>query len=74
MAQKAYTKTDLSVRWEPEADAGFWGEFYVQNIEDRQNVKTNLESATTHRTFWLAAPRTFGVRVGYTWAGDSLPF
>ena len=72
--QAAYTKTDLSVHWEREAGAGLWGEIYVQNIEDRKKVKTNLESATTHRTFWLAAPRTFGARVGYTWAGDSLPF
>ena len=72
--QAAYTRTDVSMRWEREAGAGLWGEVYVDNVEDRRNVKTNLESATTHRTFWLAAPRTFGARVGYTWAGDQSPF
>ncbi len=72
--QKAYTKTDASLRWERELGTGVWGEVYVQNLEDRQKVKTNLESAGTHRTWWYASPRTFGVRVGYTWAGDQLPF
>jgi iron complex outermembrane recepter protein len=72
--QEAYTKTDLAVRWDQELGAGLWAEAYVQNLEDRQKVKTNLESATTHRAWWLAAPRTFGVRIGYTWSGDELPF
>ncbi len=72
--QKAYTKTDLAVRWERSKDGGLWAEAYAHNLEDRQKVKTNLESAGTHRQWWLAPPRTFGARVGYRWSGDELPF
>ncbi len=72
--QKAYTKTDLAIRWDREVGTGLWGELYVQNLENRQKVKTNLESATTHRAWWLAAPRTFGIRLGYAWTGEELPF
>lgn len=72
--QAAYTKTDLALRWERELGSGPWAEVYVHNIEDRQKIKTNLESASTHRQWYLAAPRSFGLRLGYTWAGDESPF
>jgi hypothetical protein len=46
----------------------------VHNLEDRQKVKTNLESTATHRQWWLAPPRTYGLRVGYAWMSGSAPF
>lgn len=72
--QGAYTKTDLMLHWEQRLGSGMWAEAFVANLEDHRKIKTNLESTTTHRQWWLAAPRTFGVRIGYKWTGDSLPF
>jgi outer membrane receptor for ferrienterochelin and colicin len=63
--QDAYTRTDFRLRYDV-ASTPLWFEAYVQNLEDNQNIKTQLETQLNwKRYYWLAAPRTFGVRVGF---------
>ncbi|MBB6252370.1 TonB-dependent receptor [Nitrospirillum iridis] len=62
--QKAYTRTDLAVRYE--APSGNWSvEGFVQNVEDA-NIKTNAGSFGAPATpVWTAVympPQTWGVR------------
>lgn len=70
--QKAYTRTDARLRWDW-SETPLWVEAYVQNIEDRGKVKTQVElPGNRPRTYWLAAPLTFGLRLGWTFKGDTL--
>jgi len=76
--QDGYTRTDFRLRYDV-ASQPLWFEAYVQNLEDNQNIKTQLETQLNwKRYYWLAAPRTFGVRVGFKFtgasAGDLWPF
>ena len=76
--QDAYTRTDVRLRYDLAAHP-FWFEAYVQNLEDNQKIKTQVELPLNwSRFYWLAAPRTFGVRAGFKFlggsAGDLWPF
>jgi iron complex outermembrane receptor protein len=76
--QDAYTRTDIRLRYDF-ANEPFWIEAYVQNLEDNQKIKTQLETQLNWmRYYWLAAPRTVGVRMGFTLtgatAGELWPF
>jgi outer membrane receptor protein involved in Fe transport len=76
--QNAYTRTDLRVRYEF-TDTPIWFEAYIQNLEDNQKIKTQLEAQLNwSRFYWLAAPRTVGIRMGFKFtgasAGDLWPF
>jgi iron complex outermembrane receptor protein len=76
--QGAYTRTDLRVRYDV-SSTPVWFELYVQNLEDNDEVKTQVDGHLNWpRSYWLAAPRTFGARFGFTWSGDTarelLPF
>jgi len=76
--QDAYTRTDFRLRYDL-ASKPFWFEAYVQNLEDNEKIKTQVEVPLNwSRFYWLAAPRTFGVRVGWKMtggsAGDLWPF
>jgi len=69
--QGAYTRTDFRVRYDL-ASTPLWFEAYIQNLEDNQNIKTQVEPQLNwSRYYWLAAPRTFGVRMGFKFAGAS---
>ena len=69
--QKAYTRTDVRLRLDL-TDAPLWIEAYAQNLEDRRKVKTQVENQLNWpRYYWLAAPLTFGARVGWQFEGDS---
>jgi len=67
--QKAYTRTDVTLRYEPAGDRKWAIEGFVQNLENR-NVKTNvnivnLPPATSAAPVWQAlylAPRVIGAR------------
>jgi len=72
--QQAFTRTDLSLRWSRREDRGGWAELYVNNVENRKNVKTSLQNEADHRQWFLAAPRIVGIRVGWSWHGDEPPF
>jgi hypothetical protein len=42
----------------------------VQNLEDNQKIKSQVETQLNwSRYYWLAAPRTFGVRMGFKFTG-----
>jgi iron complex outermembrane receptor protein len=67
--QAGYTRTDVRVRYDL-ADTPIWFEAYVQNLEDNRKIKTQLETQLNWaRYYWLAAPRTFGVRLGFKFTG-----
>ena len=69
--QSGYTRTDARVRFDL-ASKPLWIEMYVQNLEDNDNIKTQLETQLNwKRYYWLAAPRTFGVRLGWKFSGDT---
>ncbi len=75
--QKAFTKTDLSVRYEG-ADGNWTLEAFVQNLEDKA-IKTDIQNigassngtpttAPTNLGNWVAfynPPRTYGARLSY---------
>jgi iron complex outermembrane receptor protein len=70
--QAAYTRTDARLRYDLAAKP-FWFEAYVQNLEDNQKIKTQVEVPDNWlRNYWLAPPRTFGVRVGWKMTGGSV--
>jgi len=71
--QRAFTRTDLSLRWEQGED-GAWAELYVNNLEDRREVRTSLANEAIHRQWYLAAPRMLGLRAGWTWRSEQAPF
>jgi iron complex outermembrane receptor protein len=76
--QAGYTRTDLRVRYDW-ASQPFWLEAYIQNLEDNQKIKTQVETNLNWmRYYWLAAPRTVGIRMGFKFtgasAGDLWPF
>jgi iron complex outermembrane receptor protein len=68
--QKAYTRTDFTVRYKPAGDKHWQIEGFVQNLENK-DIKTttaivNLPPATAAVPVWQAiylAPRTYGVRL-----------
>jgi iron complex outermembrane receptor protein len=68
--QKAYTRSDFTVRYKPAGDKHWQVEAFVQNLENK-DIKTtvnivNLPPAASDRPVWQAmylAPRTFGVRL-----------
>jgi iron complex outermembrane receptor protein len=68
--QKAYTRTDFTVRYKPAGDKNWQVEAFVQNLEDK-NIRTNvsivnLPPATAAAPVWQSiylAPRTFGARL-----------
>ena len=69
--QKAYTRTDFRVRFDAAAKP-LWFEVYAQNLEDNQKIKTQVEAqANMPNYYWLAAPLTFGVRMGFSFTGDT---
>ncbi|HEU4427867.1 MAG TPA: TonB-dependent receptor, partial [Myxococcota bacterium] len=70
--QAAYTRTDVRLRYDL-ASNPFWFEAYVQNLEDNQKIKTQVETQLNWmRYYWLGAPRTIGVRVGWKMTGSSV--
>jgi iron complex outermembrane receptor protein len=70
--QAGYTRTDFRLRYDV-ASTPLWFEAYVQNLEDNQKIKTQLETQLNWmRYYWLAAPRTFGVRMGFKFTGGSI--
>lgn len=70
--QEAYTRTDARIRFD-HASVPVWVEIYGQNLEDRHNVKTQVDARLARpRSYWLAAPLTFGARIGWKFTGDSL--
>lgn len=62
--QDAYTQTDLRLRY-TRADGSWYAEAFVENVEDEDEIRTQLESRTGHRQFWIAEPRFFGMRIGW---------
>jgi iron complex outermembrane receptor protein len=72
--QEAFTRTDLALRWEQPGDGTGWAELYVNNVEDRRNVKTSLFNVDDHRNWFLAEPRMVGLRVGWSWSSEEAPF
>jgi hypothetical protein len=69
--QDAYTRTDARIRFDLAAKP-LWIEAYAQNLEDNDKIKTQVEvQLNWPRYYWLAAPRTFGVRIGWKFSGDS---
>lgn len=63
--QKAYTKTDLNVTYEPD-QSNFVISAYVRNIEDSTILTTSEEAAYAGGYLvQFADPRTWGVRVSY---------
>jgi iron complex outermembrane receptor protein len=61
--QKAYTRTDLGLRYD--ADKKWYVDLFVRNVADK-DIKT---SAQNPQGIWQAqylAPRTFGFNAGYT--------
>lgn len=70
--QRAFTRTDLSLRWD-RGDEGGWAELYVNNLEDRRKVKSSLYSEDQHRQWFLAPPRMVGFRAGWTWRSEESP-
>ena len=70
---QSYHRTDLRMRYDPH-QSFWWAEVYVQNLEDDDDVRTQLEGSTTGRRFWFAPGRTFGVRFGYEFENASLPW
>jgi iron complex outermembrane recepter protein len=60
--QGSYTRTDLSVGYEP-ANGKWWTQAYVRNLENA-NVIAGLGGLTAPNAF-LAPPRTIGIRGGY---------
>jgi len=76
--QKAYTRTDLRVRFDL-ASQPIWFEVYGQNLENNQKVKTQVTTYLNRpRNYWLAAPLTYGARIGWNFTGatasDLWPF
>lgn len=76
--QPAYTRTDARIRYDL-ASKPLWFEAYIQNLEDNGKIRTQVETQLNwKRYYWLAAPRTFGVRLGWQFggasAGDLWPF
>jgi outer membrane receptor protein involved in Fe transport len=71
--QSAFTRTDLSLRWE-RGEAGAWAELYLNNLEDRRKIRTSLNGENVHRQWFLAPPRMVGFRVGWSWRGEESPF
>lgn len=69
--QAGYTRTDARLRFDL-ASKPFWVEGYVQNLENNSRIKTQLETQLNWmRYYWLAAPRTFGIRIGYRFTADA---
>ena len=69
--QAGYTRTDARIRFDL-ASKPLWIEGYVQNLEDNSRIKTQLEAQLNwKRYYWLAAPRTFGVRLGWKFTSDA---
>lgn len=68
---KAYTKTDLRVRWE-EADRRYWVEAFGENLEDNYVYPRGIVVALTGTAqgFGLLQPRTYGLRVGFNWGAN----
>lgn len=62
--QKAYTRTDLSARYDA-ASGHWWLGAYVRNLEDR-NVKTSRYPAVVagQAYTYVGAPRTMGLQAG----------
>lgn len=68
--QKAYTRTDVTVRYTPASDSHWHVEGFVQNLENK-DIKTtinvvNLPPASSAAPVWQAmylAPRTYGMRL-----------
>lgn len=69
--QGSYTRTDARLRFDL-ASKPLWIEVYAQNLEDNDKVKTQVETQLNwSRFYWLAAPRTFGARIGFKFTGDT---
>jgi iron complex outermembrane receptor protein len=67
--QDAYTRTDFRLRYDL-SKRPFWIEAYIQNLENNQKIKTQVEPQLNwKRYYWLASPRTFGVRMGFKFTG-----
>ena len=67
--QDAYTQTDLSLEWL--SDSGSWSIMgYVRNLEDERPISyaTFISAGPGNDDFnWIfGAPRTYGVKVGYS--------
>ena len=67
---KAYTKTDLRLRWE-EPENRYWVEGFGENLENNYVYPRGIVVAITGTAqgFGLLQPRTYGVRVGFNWGG-----
>ena len=65
--QESYTNTNLRLRYAP-ASESWYAELFVENAEDEDAVRTNPEARAAHPQYWLAEPRLYGVRVGWSFA------
>ena len=67
---KAYTKTDLRLRWE-EPENRYWIEGFGENLENNYVYPRGIVVALTGTAqgFGLLQPRTYGVRMGFNWGG-----
>jgi iron complex outermembrane receptor protein len=63
--QKAYTRTDLNLRYTAAGDNPWWVEVFAQNIEDKRiRTSTGVTGDNIYTSQYLP-PRTFGVNLGY---------
>jgi outer membrane receptor protein involved in Fe transport len=69
----AYTRTDVRLVWRS-ASERFSVEAFVENLEDEvvyvRNVTTGEFSGSMPASLGLLAPRTYGVRIGFSWRGE----
>ncbi len=65
---RAYTKTDLRVRWE-EPESRYWIEAFGENLENNYIYPRGIVVALTGTAegFGLLQPRTYGLRLGFNW-------
>ncbi len=68
---KAYTKTDLRVRWE-ESEGRYFIEAFGENLENNYVYPRGIVVALTGsaQAFGLLQPRTYGLRLGFKWGGE----
>jgi outer membrane receptor protein involved in Fe transport len=69
----SYTRTDLRIRWDPN-DGTWWTEIFVQNLEDDDEIRSQLSGTTNGRTYNFSAPRSLGLRIGYEFENSDLPW
>ena len=71
--QESYSRTNFRVRYNP-SDERWWLEAFVENIENNDDVRTNLNNRGSLRKWFLAAPRVFGLRFRWNFSGGDLPW